>query len=75
MSDADFEIDLEARTARHVQTGTVFSFYAYATEEDWAKALPSAARLTDDSPRGAGLANLAGAAKDAAVAVGMKGQR
>jgi hypothetical protein len=73
--DAEFEIDLEARKATHVQTGTVFSFYLYPDPADWVQAHAQMAKLTDLSPRGAALITLAGMAKDAAVAAGMKGQR
>ena len=69
----DFDVDLVERMVRHKPSGIEIEFYEYPNEEDWKR---SDSALLRDNPIWPGdRYELAGLAKQAAVAAGMKAHK
>ena len=70
---SDFFVDLNARKVLHKPSGIWFSFYEYRNEEDW---LASDSVILRDTTKFDGdYAELAAAAKGAALVSGMKARK
>jgi hypothetical protein len=73
LSPDDFDVDLAERKVIHKESGIWFSFYEYPSEDDWKR---SDSVIYRDNPEWSGDRRvLAAAAKQAAMAKGMKGRR
>jgi len=73
LSPDDFDVDLTERKVIHKESGIWFSFYEYPDENDWKR---SDNVIYRDNPEWVGdRRKLAAAAKEAAMAKGMKGMR
>jgi hypothetical protein len=69
----DFDVDLAERRVVHKPSGMWFEFYEYTTEDDWKR---SDSVIFRDVPEWRGdRAQLAAAAKKAALAQGMMAKR
>lgn len=69
----DFEVDLAERQVTHKPTGIVVSFYEYPTDDDWRKS--DSVTLRDNPSYKGDRRELARAAKEAALAMGMTSQK
>jgi hypothetical protein len=73
LSPDDFDVDLTERKVVHKESGIWFSFYEYPDEDDWQQ---TDSVIYRDNPEWPGdRRRLAAAAKEAAMAKGMKGMR
>jgi hypothetical protein len=69
----DFDVDLAERRVTHKPSGIVVSFYEYSTEDDWRKS--DSVTLRDHPSYKGDRRELARAAKEAALAMGMTKQK
>lgn len=69
----DFDVNLEERRVTHKPSKIVISFYEYNSEDDWRKS--DSATLRDNPEYAGDRLELARAAKEAALALGMTARK